>query len=71
MDRGEAKLIRKLYDPFSTARQWASLDADVTDDDQIDLVEVMDVSGGLITHHRVYWGWVGFRTLSKLAAGAK
>ena len=26
------------------------------DGDQIDSVEVMDVSGGLITHHRVYWG---------------
>lgn len=39
--------------------------------DQIDLVEVMDVSGDLITHHRVYWGWVGFRTLSNLGARAK
>jgi steroid Delta-isomerase len=38
------------------------------DGDQIDLVEVMDVSGGLITHHRVYCGWVGFRTLSTLPA---
>jgi steroid Delta-isomerase len=33
------------------------------DGDQIDLVEVMNVVGGLITHHRVYWGWVGFKTL--------
>jgi hypothetical protein len=41
------------------------------DGDQIDLVEVMDVSGGLITHHRVYWGWVGFRTLSNLPADTK
>ena len=41
------------------------------DGDQIDLVEVMDVSGGLITHHRVNWGWVGFRTLSNLPAGTK
>ena len=41
------------------------------DGDQIDLVEVMDVSDGLITHHRVYWGWVGFRTLSNLPAGTK
>lgn len=31
--------------------------------DQIDLVEVMDIADGLITHHRVYWGWVGFKTL--------
>ena len=34
--------------------------------DQIDLVEVMEIEGGLIRHHRVYWGWVGFRTLSSL-----
>jgi hypothetical protein len=31
--------------------------------DQVDLVEVMDIAGGLIVHHRVYWGWVGFKTL--------
>ena len=31
--------------------------------DQVDLVEVMDVENGLIAHHRVYWGWVGFRAL--------
>jgi steroid Delta-isomerase len=31
--------------------------------DQVDLVEVMDVVNGLIAHHRVYWGWVGFKTL--------
>jgi len=33
------------------------------DGDQVDLVEVMDIAGGLIVHHRVYWGWVGFQTL--------
>jgi steroid Delta-isomerase len=31
--------------------------------DQVDLVEVMVVANGLIAHHRVYWGWVGFQTL--------
>jgi len=31
--------------------------------DQVDLVEVMDIASGLIAHHRVYWGWVGFNTL--------
>jgi steroid Delta-isomerase len=31
--------------------------------DQVDLVEVMDISDGLIAHHRVYWGWVGFQAL--------
>ncbi|WP_321789819.1 nuclear transport factor 2 family protein [Burkholderia pyrrocinia] len=31
--------------------------------DQVDLVEVMDLRDGLIVHHRVYWGWVGFLAL--------
>jgi hypothetical protein len=32
--------------------------------DQLDLVEMMDVANGLIAHHRVYWGWVGFKALA-------
>jgi hypothetical protein len=32
--------------------------------DQVDLVEAMDIVDGLIIHHRVYWGWVGFKALS-------
>jgi steroid delta-isomerase len=32
--------------------------------DQVDLVEVMDIENGLIAHHRVYWGWVGFKALA-------
>jgi ketosteroid isomerase-like protein len=32
--------------------------------DQVDLVEVMDMANGLIAHHRVYWGWVGFKALA-------
>jgi steroid Delta-isomerase len=36
--------------------------------DQIDLMEVMEIEGGLIRHHRVYWGWVGFKTLAALRA---
>jgi hypothetical protein len=27
--------------------------------DQLDLVEVMDLDGPLIRHHRIYWGWRG------------
>jgi hypothetical protein len=33
------------------------------DGDQVDLVEVMDVAEGAIANHRVYWGWIGVRTL--------
>ncbi len=29
------------------------------DGDQVDLAEVMEISDGLIQHHRVYWGWKG------------
>jgi hypothetical protein len=25
--------------------------------------EVMDIANGLIAHHRVHWGWVGFKVL--------
>jgi steroid delta-isomerase len=37
--------------------------------DQVDLVEVMDIANGLIAHHRVYWGWVGFKAF--VAASSK
>lgn len=23
----------------------------------MDIVEIMDIREGLITHHRIYWGW--------------
>jgi steroid Delta-isomerase len=36
---------------------------------KVDLVESMDIENGLIVYHRVYWGWMGFRTL--LASGSK
>ena len=36
--------------------------------DQIDLMEVMEIEHGLIQHHRVYWGWVGFKALANLKA---
>jgi steroid delta-isomerase len=29
---------------------------------------MMDIAAGLIVHHRVYWGWVGFRSLHALLA---
>ncbi|WP_175903138.1 nuclear transport factor 2 family protein [Burkholderia seminalis] len=49
---------------FSNGRQlvWEYPRA-TPDGDQVDLVEVMDLRDGLIAHHRVYWGWVGFRAL--------
>ena len=33
------------------------------DGDQHELAEVMDIEGGLIRHHRVYFGWVGLGRL--------
>lgn len=37
------------------------------DGDQVDLVEVMEVAGGLIRHHRIYWGWFGTALLLRSA----
>jgi hypothetical protein len=37
------------------------------DGDQVDLVEVMDLAGGLIRHHRIYWGWFGVGQLVRSA----
>ena len=34
------------------------------DGDQMDFTEVMELEGGLIKCHRVYWGWYGVRTLT-------
>jgi steroid Delta-isomerase len=49
---------------FSNGRQliW-EYPRDTPQGDQVDLVEVMDITNGLIAHHRVYWGWVGFKAL--------
>jgi hypothetical protein len=35
------------------------------DGDQVDLVEVMEIAGGLIQHHRIYWGWFGTALLTR------
>ncbi len=32
---------------------------DTPEGDQVEIVEVMDIAGGLIRHHRIYWGWKG------------
>ena len=50
---------------FSNGRQlvW-EYPRETPDGDQVDLIEVMDIADGRITHHRVYWGWIGFRTLA-------
>ena len=33
--------------------------------DQVDILEVMDISEGKIIHHRIYWGWFGFELLKQ------
>ena len=37
------------------------------DGSQIELVEVMDLSNGLIQYHRIYWGWFGIQRLIQSA----
>lgn len=39
--------------------------------EQVDLMEMMEVDNGLITHHRVYWGWYGVRLLLPALARAQ
>lgn len=33
--------------------------------EQMDFAEVMEIEGGKIKKHRVYWGWYGFDVLKK------
>jgi hypothetical protein len=33
--------------------------------EQMDFVEVMHLAGGLITYHKVYWGWLGVQVLQR------
>jgi ketosteroid isomerase-like protein len=33
------------------------------DGDQMELVEIMEIEGGLIRRHRVYWGWYALNVL--------
>lgn len=37
--------------------------------DQLDLAEAMDLTGPLIAHHRIYWGWAGIPLLLPPNAG--
>jgi SnoaL-like domain len=45
---------------------WEYLRA-TPDGDQVDIVEVMELRDGLITAHRIYWGWFGTETLIRSA----
>lgn len=36
--------------------------------DQVDILELMDIRGGKIMHHRIYWGWFGTQMLIRSAA---
>lgn len=38
--------------------------------EQVDLMEMMEIEQGLITYHRVYWGWYGVRLLMPALAKA-
>ena len=35
------------------------------DGDQIDILELMEVTNGKISNHRIYWGWKGCLQISK------
>jgi ketosteroid isomerase-like protein len=36
---------------------------DAPEDEQMDFVEVMELAGGLIQRHCVYWGWRGIKVI--------
>ena len=36
---------------------------DAPDGEQMDFVEVMEIAGGLIQRHCVYWGWRGIKVI--------
>ena len=35
--------------------------------DQVDILELMQIAGGKIVHHRIYWGWFGTQMLIRSA----
>ena len=37
------------------------------DGDQVDILELMQIAGGKIVHHRIYWGWFGTQMLIRSA----
>lgn len=37
------------------------------DGEQVDILELMEIRGGLIVNHRIYWGWFGTQMLIKSA----
>ncbi|HEX8591975.1 MAG TPA: nuclear transport factor 2 family protein [Pseudomonas sp.] len=38
---------------------------------QVDLMEMMEIENGLITYHRVYWGWYGVQLLGQALVKAQ
>lgn len=38
---------------------------------QVDLMEMMEIENGLITYHRVYWGWYGIQLLAQASVKAQ
>jgi hypothetical protein len=58
------KRFRTGYFTDGTKLMWEYPRA-TPDGEQMDFVEVMELKGGLIQHHRVYWGWFGLSILTK------
>lgn len=38
---------------------------ETADGEQVDIAEVMEIAGGKIARHRIYWGWFGFGMLQR------
>lgn len=65
------ELVRWHREPnrffFDGQRLMWEYPREAPDGNQIELVEVMDLSNGLIQHHRIYWGWFGTQRLIQSA----
>ena len=69
------ELVRWHREPdqffFNGQRLMWEYPREAPDGSQIELVEVMDLSNGLIQHHRIYWGWFGIQRLIQSALSKK
>jgi hypothetical protein len=49
--------------PMASERRSSSTPRDTPDGKQMDFVEVMEITDGLIQRHCVYWGWRGVKVI--------
>ena len=58
-------LNKNYYSTDGTTIMWECPRL-TTDGEQLDFVEVLKLKGGLIQHHKVYWGWQNFKVFKNI-----